>query len=116
MAGGRIQRARRRLWEACNLCHWCQKPTTWETPDDGKLSPTAATIDHLYSRVHPERKARMPGCCTVVLACFTCNRVRAKADCKKYGQNPPRAKRPTTPGVIGRVRSLVYSTAWSNEG
>lgn len=115
----KLQTLRRQLWEASPLCHWCGSVTTWEAPHDGRLTEAAATVDHLFSRLHPQRKVRAPGANAVVLACMRCNRERNRVETKTLGRllgpNPPRQRVQPTPGIIGRPRALVYTTtvgAW----
>lgn len=91
-----------RLWkDQRGLCHWCGMLTL--LPDQlgylgskGNPSARAATLDHLYSRLHPFRHDH-----TVtprhVMACSKCNGRRSKVECRVYqrdGQLEPRVYRP----------------------
>lgn len=103
MAWGKTKRAYNRarmlaLYEQQGgLCHWCQQPC--RLPDHpqyrrstGALSGKAATLDHMYSRLNPQRWYGPP---TVgprhVMACSTCNGKRSKAECLegKQENKPP---------------------------
>lgn len=65
---------RTKLHEDDPNCFWCGKRTRLypESPCD----PDTATIDHLYSRRHPERYERGQYGHPVVLACRKCNQLR----------------------------------------
>lgn len=70
--------ARQRLFRMNPHCFWCGKLTVLSC--DVKLKHDAATVDHLYSRLHPERKAARRGRGRSVLACNQCNRDRSNAE------------------------------------
>lgn len=74
----RLLRMRIRLFNADPHCFWCGVKVQLT---GGNLS-TFATVDHLYSRWHPERKARHVEGKSVlhVLACHDCNQERAGAE------------------------------------
>ena len=80
-------------------CHYCgiQMRNDWHSftkmDSDGsthtyrQLPSSMCTIEHLESRLNPLR-GKFGGGRSVrtVAACFQCNRVRAKADCKRWGR------------------------------
>lgn len=72
---------RARLLRADPHCFWCGIEVV---PDQPK-QPDFATVDHLYSRWHPERLARHADGRSVlhVLACAACNQERA--GCESQG-------------------------------
>lgn len=60
-------------------------PSTEETRGDHmrprEVRPNEATLDHLFSRVHPSR-ARDGSKHPVVLACWWCNQQRCRKECQ----------------------------------
>jgi hypothetical protein len=70
--------ARKRLFFHDPHCFWCGKLTVFSM--DSKLKHDAATVDHLYSRLHPERRAARRGRGRLVLACNQCNKDRSNAE------------------------------------
>lgn len=77
---GKTLRMRIRLFRADPHCFWCGVETVLETSAQGQSD--FATVDHLYSRWHPERKTRHVRGDGVlhVLACSSCNGERAGAE------------------------------------
>lgn len=79
---GRRQAARlKKLWEADPKCHWCGKPTVLILVPPGVAIGgrvfNAATIDHLRSRLDPNRQEPNSGVdIRTVLACWRCNQQR----------------------------------------
>lgn len=71
---------RSRMHRADPHCFWCGR----ETVLTGHINaPNLATIDHLYSRLHPQRRAPRGHDRDVVLhvlACWTCNQARSHAE------------------------------------
>jgi hypothetical protein len=69
---------RQRLFRVNPHCFWCGVLTVL----DGMRLPNFATVDHLYSRWHPERRARHVNRDGTlhVLACQNCNQERALAE------------------------------------
>lgn len=73
-------------------CHWCGMLTkidrvkTGDRPDD-----LMATLDHVYSRLHPARRTMLKlGRFKVqltVLACHSCNSLRSAIENRIYPQN-----------------------------
>ena len=67
-----------KLWNENSKCYWCGIQTQLTNCPDGKISDTAATIDHLYSKLNPHRWVRRhPGQVKKVLACHSCNQRRS---------------------------------------
>lgn len=69
----RKKRQRERLFcEQQGRCYWCGRPMVMPIHEPGKAHPpNAATIEHLFSKLHPDRgKVRGQ---THVLACWECN-------------------------------------------
>lgn len=73
----RTLRMRVRLFNADHHCFWCGVETVFDKRFERQ--PNFATVDHLYSRWHPERKTRHVQSQGVlhVLACSSCNGERA---------------------------------------
>ena len=74
---------RLRLFEkADGLCYYCETKTIFPSVDnstDG--SPNLATIDHIYSKFHPDRmKPNSNNEKRHVLSCFKCNQERARLE------------------------------------
>lgn len=70
----KVLRMRQRLFRADPHCFWCGQVTLY-----GAMGhPLQTTVDHLYSRLHPERVSRYQKQQGVlhVLACSTCNNER----------------------------------------
>ncbi len=84
------ERKRRKLllrWEQQKgLCHWCEKPTIliMRPPSQGMRFflpvPNEATLDHLRSRLHPDRLEPANGEIRLVMACRQCNNERGQAE------------------------------------
>lgn len=75
-------RIRARLFRADPHCFWCGVEVVMDR--SYQQQPNFATVDHLYSRWHPERKARHSNNKGVlhVLACADCNAARAGCECQ----------------------------------
>jgi len=71
------------------LCFWCERLTVLETTKPIR-NANVATIEHLYSRLHPKRKEHPH---LVVLACFGCNMARSHAENSGCYFVPKRADR-----------------------
>ena len=67
-----------KMWNEDPHCHWCGRLTTLKGRNEPKLLPETATLDHLYSRLDPRRKAVNR---TMekrrLLACYGCNQRRS---------------------------------------
>jgi hypothetical protein len=80
MAIPREKRSRRmRLFLRGPCCFWCGRVTVYETSKPIR-NPLAATVDHLFSQLHPRRRE---GWNWYVLACYECNLSRAHAEAMK---------------------------------
>lgn len=79
-------RLRAALWvEQEAKCHWCSRETLLPFQvgyrrGSGSLSGKAATLDHLYSRLHPLYRKPVDHE-RYVMACNTCNGQRSKREC-----------------------------------
>lgn len=76
---------RARMWRANPHCYWCGVETVLIEGHHGQQKPSnMATIDHLYSRLHPLRHTQPRrgggGERRLVLACDECNQRRARAE------------------------------------
>lgn len=72
-------RRRLKLWQEQNgLCYWCRQPTviTKNGQKKGMYPLNMATIDHLRSRLHPDRREPARGQQRLVMACLACNQGR----------------------------------------
>jgi hypothetical protein len=87
----RLRRRLQRLWEEDPHCHWCGKLTYMVLYPPGeefmlkKQTSQMATIDHIYSRLHPKRLEAPRGerhedLSRTVLACFQCNQERSRRE------------------------------------
>lgn len=70
-------------------CFWCGRVTVLQTTKPIR-NDNVATIEHLYSRLHPKRKEHSQ---LVVLACFGCNMARSHAENSGVHFTPQRADR-----------------------
>lgn len=70
---------RARLFRADPRCFWCGRKTELNA---AHASPAQATVDHLYSRLHPQRLMRhnQAGGVLHVLACYQCNHERGTCE------------------------------------
>jgi len=76
----RHKEQRKLLWRRQGgLCYWCKKPTRLLKTTGGPIPEDAATIDHLDSRLSPER-GKHKGEWRHVMACSKCNHERARAE------------------------------------
>lgn len=81
---------RDRLFRKHPFCHWCGRrlicPRSLTV--NGRLPkgyvPNMATIDHIDSRLSPER-GKHPGKVRTVLSCRKCNELRAAAEVERIG-------------------------------
>lgn len=81
-ADGKISKIRRRLFRADPHCFWCGRTVFLNVTH---ATPSLATIDHLYSRLHPHRAYRYREQSGVlhVLACYECNHRRGVCEQRK---------------------------------
>jgi hypothetical protein len=88
-----LPRMRIRLFRADPHCFWCGSKVVL----DAHNQPNLATVDHLYSRWHPERKShhtdRSSDRVLHVMACLQCNGERAEAEMKCQPFTPKRKDR-----------------------
>lgn len=70
--------SRQRLFRHNPHCFWCGKLTMLSV--EVRLKHDTATVDHLYSRLHPNRKVARQGRGRLVLACNQCNKDRSNAE------------------------------------
>ena len=90
MAGNKIRARRFDLWVAQRgLCWWCKCPTVLPPYEPkrakGSVKPNEATLDHLYSRLHPLREVKT-GDRRYVMACWACNQRRGQEEHTAYPQ------------------------------
>jgi hypothetical protein len=84
----------RRWIKQDGLCWWCGDPTIlygdrgYYKPNGraGRLSAKAATLDHLFSRLHPLRDKPTIGQ-KYVMACNSCNSKRSKEECNAHAKD-----------------------------
>ena len=83
MRAERLLRVRLRLFNADPHCFWCGIEV--KIGKEFQRSSIFATVDHLYSRWHPQRKSRHVNGEGVlhVLACQGCNQERAGAESQR---------------------------------
>ena len=75
---GRIKRKRIALWQRDPNCHWCGQYTILPEHVRGADKRKMATIDHLWTRLDPERTIPCRGERRLVLACAECNNHRGR--------------------------------------
>ena len=72
-------------------CFWCECELVKYPLEKGETLPhNYATIDHLYSKLHPLRKTYPTGERRLVLSCHKCNDERNELEIERiisYGQN-----------------------------
>lgn len=75
MSSRRLAQQRRRFWLSDPRCHWCKRRTRLVNlgQHPKSIPHDAATIDHLHSRLDPDRGN---GSGRHVLACWKCNNDR----------------------------------------
>ena len=86
-ADGKISKIRRRLFRADPHCFWCGRTVFLNVPH---ATATLATVDHLYSRLHPHRTEhyRKQSGVLHVLACHECNHHRSVCEQKNRAFTP----------------------------
>jgi len=78
--GGRNGKLRKELYKKFNgFCFYCKCKTEF-TKEPQLTSDNAATIEHLYCKLDIRRSL----CDKTVLACYKCNKDKAKLDNKKF--------------------------------
>lgn len=107
----RVQPIRIRLFRANPHCFWCGRLVRMDVPH---ASPDLATVDHLYSRLHPKRddSHREQKGVLHVLACYECNHWRGVCE---------QQQRPFIPKLKERLEhaqladaTLVPRDVWPN--
>jgi len=80
---GSLPPMRKRLFRANPSCFWCGRRVYLHVKH---ASPELATVDHLYSRLHPERERhhREQRRVLQVLSCYQCNHNRSV--CEQQGR------------------------------
>lgn len=83
----RLKRLRHRLHAKDPRCHWCKQVTVLieAGPRHKHFPDNAATVDHLFSRWHPDRQRPNDGRKRYVLACRKCNNERGAAEERAAG-------------------------------
>lgn len=89
---------RARLFRANPHCFWCGCKVALEFDPPNRRD--LATIDHLYSRLHPERAGHRAT--LVVLACRACNHERSRAESQR---------RPFVPRLKDKLRFAQQADA-----
>lgn len=98
---------RLRLFMRNRHCFWCGRQTSLGLPLD---HPATATIDHLFSRLHPWRRtSQRPS--PVVLACRACNSERGLCDVQLVQFEPKLVERRQI-AVEASCASAVQSNQW----
>lgn len=87
-----------KLYTAQNKrCYWCNVQCM--LPKKGKNTPhpppNFATIDHLYSKLNPDRTPENRN--EVVMACYKCNHSRGRLDCVQNFKEEHRRRSGTIP-------------------
>lgn len=80
--------ARESLYRRNPHCYWCGMATVFLREKPIRDADTA-TVDHLYSKLHPRRKTDR----RIVLACYGCNNERSKAEARRQIFIPKLKKR-----------------------
>jgi hypothetical protein len=78
----RFKRQRRKMFEKHPFCYWCGCQLQLIERSGGKCPANAATIDHIYSRLHPNRTTICHNETRRVLACYKCNNNRSREETK----------------------------------
>ena len=77
-----LNKQRKRMFEEHPFCHWCGRPLQLIERNGGVARGDAATIDHVYSRLHPDRVTPCHNEKRRVLACYKCNNERSREETK----------------------------------
>jgi len=100
---------RLRMFKTDPNCFWCGKLTVLYG-EQSQLD--LATIDHLYSRLHPERKKRYKAghdrsALLHVLACYACNHKRGKVEQQGFVFVPDLESRREFARQVSAVNGIV---------
>lgn len=82
--GGARPTRRRVLWNRDPRCFWCGIETRFDAYDE----PDAATVEHIYHRLHPKRGRTDKHLPSVVLACKRCNNERGAPEARVFDVCP----------------------------
>ena len=106
----KLRKVRRKLWEQNPHCHWCGCLTDWYNPPNGNLPPNAATIDHLLSRLNPERYylPYYPQS-LMVIACYKCNTERGAREERELLQQIQWTTRANLKNLLTNRETVVSS-------
>lgn len=107
---------RARLFKQDPHCFWCGVLTIWRR--EFPLTPDTATVDHLYSKLHPERGqqhaiGRFED--RYVLACWKCNKARGEAEVRGEVFKPvldARADMALATSAVAYRKGLVEPLWW----
>jgi len=82
MSRNQFKKQRKRLFLEHPYCFWCKKPLILIDSSSGQLPNNAATIDHIFSKLHSGRKLSCNNINRHVLSCYRCNHLRSKQEMK----------------------------------
>lgn len=105
-------KARLRLWQQDPHCHWCGRVTVYRKVMIGQR-PNDATVDHIHSKLDPERHASETEPHEIVLACRACNGLRAHRENIALS---PEEKRRRSWGAAGEIYRVVNEPAQHKAG
>jgi|SRR5688572_2867262 len=96
------KRRRISLFKKWPYCYWCRRQLTLDGNPNGRgpVPENFATLDHLRSRLHPERQTPNPNCEErIVLACPTCNQKRSTEETRALSKEELWRRSGAYPGV-----------------
>jgi hypothetical protein len=106
----KLKKQRTKMFAENPHCYWCGKELVLWEGDSGKMPDNGATIDHLYSRLHPLR-LKKTGDLRRVLSCRWCNNERSREETKVLYNDKHRKKSGNKPlssfGYLERKRRLA---------
>ncbi len=104
-----ISERRKRLFEENPHCCYCGVLTVLTNTVGGQMPPNAATVEHIYPRLHPKR--REPNYSQekrLALACFKCNNEKSVRDQVDYlGKEGARQRSMGDRNWLGWAESVV---------
>lgn len=115
MSNKRLKRRRLTLFKKWPYCHWCARKLIITKQAGGRLPENFATIDHLRSRLDPNRRARLarPQEERTVLACPACNNQRSKEENAKLPIEEQHERSQRHPSKLRLLALLiVLALAW----
>lgn len=107
MSTASMREIKRGLWEADRHCHWCGRLTYWHAGERKNQRANDATLDHLYSKLDPQRHATPGQPHEYVLACYRCNGLRSHKENRALS---PEEKRRRSWGHAGELYREVPQT------